>query len=266
MKRECNATFCATAPADNHRELLIALDFGTTFSGVAWAQTSRVSHLALWKTLRCLKYQQADIQTPIVQWPDANGSSLEGQTSEKVPSQIYYENGECVWGFAIPDEKSRYQWFKLDLDPSHKHRDASLLAIDYPDPKALLPSSSMEMDAVILTRDYLTEIRKHTDKILRRKLGKSVVETTPIRYTITVPAIWSDAAKVQTRACATAAGMGQDIGIVSEPEAAVIYALDSLDPHSLEVGDHFILCDAGGGTVDLISRSYFPLTIAFVQF
>jgi hypothetical protein len=32
-----------------------------------------------------------------------------------------------------------------------------------------------------------------------------------------------------------------------------MFALHALDPHCLEVGDTFVLCDAGGGTVDLIS-------------
>lgn len=32
-----------------------------------------------------------------------------------------------------------------------------------------------------------------------------------------------------------------------------MYALDVMDPHNIEIGDTFVLCDAGGGTVDLIS-------------
>lgn len=32
-----------------------------------------------------------------------------------------------------------------------------------------------------------------------------------------------------------------------------MYALDAMDPHNVKVGDTFVLCDAGGGTVDLIS-------------
>lgn len=43
--------------------------------------------------------------------------------------------------------------------------------------------------------------------------------------------------------------------MISEPEAAAMYALDAMDPHKIEVGDTFVLCDAGGGTVDLISYS-----------
>ena len=48
-------------------------------------------------------------------------------------------------------------------------------------------------------------------------------------------------------------GSGHALHIISEPEAAAVYALDVLDPHIIEVGDTFVLCDAGGGTVDLIS-------------
>ena len=41
--------------------------------------------------------------------------------------------------------------------------------------------------------------------------------------------------------------------MISEPEAAALYALNALDPHKLKIGDTFMLCDAGGGTVDLIT-------------
>ena len=41
--------------------------------------------------------------------------------------------------------------------------------------------------------------------------------------------------------------------IISEPEAAAIYTLDAMDTHDMGVGDSFVLCDAGGGTVDLIT-------------
>lgn len=187
--------------------------------------------------------------------------SLEGQTSEKVPTQLCYVDEECIWGFAIPEDRARFQWFKLDLDPTQKDQENSLLTFDYPDPKALSAGHNNTPDAVKLVTDYLTQLRIHTEKMLRRKLGDSVVDTTPIRYTITVPAIWSDAAKAKTRQCALAAGMGEDIQMISEPEAAVIYALDTMDPHNLKVGDQFVLTDAGGGTVDLISKFFWSLRI-----
>ena len=48
-------------------------------------------------------------------------------------------------------------------------------------------------------------------------------------------------------------GVGSALHIISEPEAAAMYALDVMDPHNIKIGDTFVLCDAGGGTVDLIS-------------
>lgn len=48
-------------------------------------------------------------------------------------------------------------------------------------------------------------------------------------------------------------GKAEEIQIISEPEAAAIYALDVMDPHIIQAGDTFVICDAGGGTVDLIS-------------
>lgn len=44
--------------------------------------------------------------------------------------------------------------------------------------------------------------------------------------------MWSDAAQSKTRMCAEKAGMGkgEKLQIVSEPEAAAVYALDAMDP------------------------------------
>ena len=62
-----------------------------------------------------------------------------------------------------------------------------------------------------------------------------------------MPAVWSDAAQAKTKACAEKAGMGKGdrLQIVSEPEAAAVYALDAMDPHDIKVGDCFVLLDAG---------------------
>lgn len=59
---------------------------------------------------------------------------------------------------------------------------------------------------------------------------------------------WSDVGKDNTRACTRRAGMGQEVQIISEPQAAVIYTLDAQDPLMLDVGHRFVVVDAGGGT------------------
>ncbi|KAK5467274.1 hypothetical protein LTS15_000246 [Exophiala xenobiotica] len=229
-----------------NRSIVVAVDYGTTFSGVAWAQSARLTDA------------QPDIQTTIIQWPDTEGS-LEGATSDKVPTELAGHGRNRKWGFGIADDASRHQWFKLGLDPTQESDVVSYLTLNYPDPKALPPSYDSSREAVVLTTDYLRCLRRHTSKILRLRLGDGVVDTTLIRYIITVPAIWDDAAKARTQHCAQSAGMGEDIRVISEPEAAVVHALDALDPHNLIPGDTFVLCDAGGGTVDLISYSVVSL-------
>jgi hypothetical protein len=41
--------------------------------------------------------------------------------------------------------------------------------------------------------------------------------------------------------------------MIKEPEAAALFTLNDMGDKGLEVGDAFVVCDAGGGTVDLIS-------------
>lgn len=71
------------------RKLLIAVDFGTTYSGVAWAQTRRVTiPICSTRNDKCslLTALQPDVQTIIIQWPDSTSGGLEGISSDKVPT------------------------------------------------------------------------------------------------------------------------------------------------------------------------------------
>ncbi|KAA6410639.1 MAG: hypothetical protein FRX48_06062 [Lasallia pustulata] len=217
------------------RKILMAVDFGTTFSGLAWSQT-----------------RKPEIQTPIIRWPDAVSGGLEGISSDKVPTELKYDGQNYKWGFEIGDTGQRYKWFKLDLDSS---QDRSLFSMGtkLPDTQALPPGYSVSSEKLVT--DYLTALRKHAEQVLGYYFPQSALRSTPIEFIITVPAVWSDAAQLKTRVCAQLAGMGSasEIRIISEPEAAAIYALDAMDPHELNIGDTFVLCDAGGGTVDLIS-------------
>ena len=81
---------------------------------------------------------------------------------------------------------------------------------------------------------------------------ENVLRRTQLDFIITVPAVWSEKAKHLTATCAADAGMGSQnqLHIVSEPEAAAIYAFskfNEINSGSLELGDTFVLCDAGGG-------------------
>ncbi len=55
-------------------------------------------------------YAQAH-PTVIQQWPGNNAPS-----SEKVPTEILYDEEEPMgirWGYEIPPDTQRYQWFKM---------------------------------------------------------------------------------------------------------------------------------------------------------
>ena len=166
--------------------------------------------------------------------------------------EIKYDGQNYKWGFQIGDSELRQQWFKLELDPSQL-RGTSDLARRFPDYTAEPPQYNMSTEKIVI--DYLTALRKHAEQVLRHKLPAGALMSTPLEFVMTVPAVWSDAAQAKTRACAEKAGMGlgSALHIVSEPEAAAMYALDAMDPHNIKVGDTFVLVDAEGGTVDLIA-------------
>jgi molecular chaperone DnaK (HSP70) len=56
------------------------------------------------------------------------------------------------------------------------------------------------------------------------------VESTPIEYILTVPAVWSDKAKSDTLWCASQAGFGpmDKIRLITEPEAAAVYTFTTV--------------------------------------
>jgi molecular chaperone DnaK (HSP70) len=108
------------------------------------------------------------------------------------------------------------------------------------------------MDAV---SDYLRQIYTHTMETLSRRYGETFMSSTTVEFVLTVPAVWSDSAKNATLQAAEKAGMGKkhELKLISEPEAAMLHALKTVQPQNLKVGDNFVICDAGGGTVDLIA-------------
>ncbi|KAF7544953.1 hypothetical protein G7Z17_g9551 [Cylindrodendrum hubeiense] len=218
------------------RKIIVGIDFGTTYSGVAWAET-----------------QRPDRRTAITTWP-VSKTIREGESSDKVPTQIRYNGDDIEWGFAIPmtaPPEETIKWFKLDLDPSFQ-------ALAQGVGQAIGADGARGGRSVdTLVSDYISALGDHLMYTLREKLGDNIVKNTPLEFVVTVPAIWSDLAKDKTKkACQAAAALSatkQPVHLVSEPEAAAIYALHGLDPHGLKLGDTFVVVDAGGGTVDLIS-------------
>ncbi|KAF2001874.1 Hsp70 family protein [Amniculicola lignicola CBS 123094] len=224
------------------RQLLIAqltiigLDFGTTYTGVAFCESSALT-----------RNDTVDI---IRDWPSAH--SMVG-TKDKVPSEIAYSaNGTILWGSLIPPHMQRYIWTKLRLNQPQETNGSS--------PQ----HNNKEKQPVDIIADFLSEVRKHLIKNLDARFGEKLWRTLPVTLVVTVPADWRDAAKHATLQAVKQAGFNETglpqlkrIITTTEPEAAALYTIHSMkggvQEEQLKVGDGLILCDMGGGTVDLIS-------------
>ncbi|KAK3677146.1 hypothetical protein LTR78_002684 [Recurvomyces mirabilis] len=266
--------------------LVVGIDFGTTFSGVAYAYSAAKP--------------KPDQISVVKVWP---GSS--GETCEKVPSDVVYvsprrkptsstpgppsrrgarfvANGGTIledpnidggsgpfffraarsrphpnpptslvpgmkWGYSVGPDELRLQCMKLLLDPNQ--------ALPEYVKRDVLEQHLREAGktAEEVVTDYLTALYHHARERIVLEFGEAFMASTKMEFVLTVPAVWSDKAKDATLRAARKAGIPGNIRMISEPEAAAVYTLQSIQPNHLEIGDNFIVGDGGGGTFDIIS-------------
>lgn len=225
-------------------KIVIGIDFGTTYSGVSWAENTNPDKI-----------------NPIRQWPDATGR----QDFDKVPSEmVYLPNGEFKWGYQVNSDAIRntgkvLQYMKLLLDPSQEAINrtrgvilADPLGLDLI--KASLPDNKQPVDVVA---DYLRAIKSHALEVLSKNFGEGFWKVIPVEFHLTIPAVWSESAKALSLKAANLAGIGpgeqDELVLIAEPEAAALYCLTDLHHGLLQPGEIFVVVDCGGGTVDLVS-------------
>ncbi|BFZ62803.1 hypothetical protein YB2330_003913 [Saitoella coloradoensis] len=229
-----------SAPPAKEAPITVAIDFGTTFSGIAFS----------WK---------GDPNNGIYTINDWPGQST---TGEKIRSVVYYDRkGNCVgWGNDNKDAMDhpkrptslkkgdvKAEWFKL------------LLADELPtwvseEALGLFPNKTGRDIAL----HFFKGLYGSMETCLPKKLGPMFKrERDNIQCVITVPAIWSDSAKQRTKGVAALAGFVPNLNsnrlqLVAEPEAAALYCARQglLD---ISNGEVFLVVDCGGGTVDLIA-------------
>lgn len=225
------------APSDEGK-LSVSIDFGTTFSGVAYG-SSRIA---------AGKVQQ------ILNWP---GSF---ETFRKIPTCLLYdENGQVIaWGIQAKTASpmpgaTKCEWFKLFLEP-HALRDEHAV-----DPR--LPSLPPGKQAVDLIVDFLSCLWDYAKQQITHEIG-AVADLDSAEVWLTVPAAWDARGCQMMRDAAIAAGLVRSsragdttwrdrLRIITEPEAAAVHCAYLTDLHRLRPSQNFMICDAGGGTVDL---------------
>ncbi|KAI7853293.1 hypothetical protein BDC45DRAFT_536399 [Circinella umbellata] len=208
--------------------VIVGIDFGTTFSGC------------------CYAFAQNEEVIDIVKWPKQNN-----HVYPKTPTLSLYRKGSTQlvdWGHGARRQAMKpnsvdfllLSKFKLYLD-EHLQQEA-------------LPNNLQVIDVIA---DYMGAFHQHVcTELLKGFAGN--YDQSKFRYCLTVPAMWSDHAKAAMREAAIRAGLVQRgdhperLMLISEPEAAALYCEKKSEQFNLVHGQRFMICDAGGGTVDLI--------------
>ncbi|KAL0094565.1 hypothetical protein J3Q64DRAFT_1858417 [Phycomyces blakesleeanus] len=209
---------------------VVGIDFGTTYSGCSCVYVN----------------DGVDEIFDITAWPRPGGSSY-----AKVPTACLYAHDSkklIAWGHDairkandVNNKDILVERFKLLLD--------SRIPASVKLPHGLKP-----LDVIA---DYLTEFNKYIHDCFKRKFGV-IYNKEKFRYCLTVPAMWDDYAKSLMREAAIRADIVTRLDnpnrlvLTSEPEAAALYCEKKSEQFKLTDGQRFLVCDAGGGTVDLI--------------
>lgn len=211
----------------------------------------------------------------ITDWTTSKASNAD---QEKVPSAISYDEKGKVehWGYEaieLGHSECTFRWFKIMLETGSRPgntEEQKYIENTRQSINALLERTNKTPEDV--TADFLRALWEHAREYIRKRVDNTSWEKTTV-VVLTVPAVWSDLAKQKTLNSAKKAGLG-DCNILSEPEAAALSTLkDRSDGQVLEVttrssfsllqtpvtdrsradlqqvGDAFVVCDAGGGTV-----------------
>ncbi|KAI5816996.1 hypothetical protein BZA77DRAFT_311532 [Pyronema omphalodes] len=232
-----------TPPTD----LVIGIDFGTTHSGVAWATGDRPESIQV-----------------ISNWIDPSSAN---RTSHKVPTAVTYEKSHphalVSWGFnAIrrsyheENEEGPFTWFKLLLqrpeNPESKEN-SELKTLEH-----LMKKFGKSVQDI--TVDFLRCLWDYTKKQLQFILGEDFMHRFSVRVILTIPAVWKPATIIMMKDLAKKAGLPENTDLLPEPEAAAIAVLGRAARRALlQAEDVITVCDAGGGTCDLITYEILSL-------
>lgn len=192
-------------------------------------------------------------------------------TANKVPTTIAYSpTGEVFWGFDIPLHRGYepIKWIKLLLEPDLTLKKNDI--IDLTEPRKILERYGLS--AIEAASDYLRSLWEHIKSQIIHEHSRAVFDYAEKSVVLSVPAIWSDAAKNNTYLVAAGAGLASKeyrLRLVSEPEAAAIAVLKDragrlkvkasissimifLLTFPQKLGDCYMVVDAGGGTVVML--------------
>ncbi|KAF8652556.1 hypothetical protein AX16_004339 [Volvariella volvacea WC 439] len=227
------------------RRLVIAIDVGTTYSGVSYS---------------VLNPGIPPVITSVKRYPgqgEASGDS-------KIPSLIVYgPNGDIrAIGAEAEEESFKDQieeenlvvarWFKLHLRPKHLHTSQSFDGI---------PPLPLGKSAIRVLADFLAYLFKCAKDYIIESAGFNGQQIWSSEKDIILshPNGWEGAQQDLMRRAAVIAGIVPDtpkgresIRFVTEGEASLHYCVSNgIVPKKLKARDPVLVVDAGGGTIDI---------------
>jgi hypothetical protein len=125
-------------------------------------------------------------------------------TKEKVPSEIAYGPDGTQWGSLIPPNAARHMWTKLELDRPQTGEAAKILL------EQKVFANLLDKKPEDIVADYLEQVKDHLVVNLDNQYGRDLWSTLPITLVVTVPAVWSDAAKDRTLRAVSKAGFNRE--------------------------------------------------------
>ncbi|POG67554.1 hypothetical protein GLOIN_2v1646184, partial [Rhizophagus irregularis DAOM 181602=DAOM 197198] len=219
--------------------ILVAIDFGTTYSSFAYVH-------------------KENQETVVVNysWPGKEGVP-------KAPTALQYDEeykNVTSWGNlaleedpdGIPDNTEGQRPRPVELFKFH----ISNLS------KKELPWLPPQLHYTKAIEDYLTQMRKLIQVTLVRR-WPTINFPQQVGFVLTIPAEWPPHTTKVMRECAYKAGLltslnSQRLEFTTEPEAAALHCLSVIKEHNLQPNDSFLVADCGGGTVDLTLRKLLP--------
>ncbi|CAI2174174.1 6280_t:CDS:2 [Funneliformis geosporum] len=213
----------------NEYRVVVGIDFGTTYSGFAYAHKKAPREIF-----------------PYIDWPEFSGRF-------KTPTALLYDEGFKnlkAWGFPALAERPTRRNKNTTSKPVERFK----LHLGKMENKPPLPNG---LDYKKAITDYLRELSKLIKQTIDNHWKLDFFEQ--VLLVVTVPSEFDDNAISIMRTCSFEAGLmksqnSRNLVFTTEPEAAAVHCMKSLNQHNIRVGANFMVVDCGGGTVDLTTR------------
>ncbi|KAL4224274.1 hypothetical protein ACF0H5_017728 [Mactra antiquata] len=243
-------------------KLVVALDIGSTYSGYAWLcrdefEDRRQIHfntnwntgaLQLHKTKSCLMIKCKDLASgkpSVKSSPCLDSDKIEWV---KIGHDAVNAYMKCTrkQGHEILRQYYLFERFKMILYEQRFH--GGMYVED---------QLSQPLPLIDVMTLFIQELKRHCLQKINAQ-QQNPIDEKDILFVVTVPAIWTDAAKQFMRKAAIKAGIGErNVLLALEPEAAAISCMHLTSQQKKDmnnfgdVGQKFLVADLGGGTTDL---------------